>query len=129
MTAEARLLVDTDLLVDFLRGHPKAVAFLQRHASRIALPAVVVAELYAGVKGDEELGALDDLMSLLRIVPVTSSIARAAGLYRCKYGASHGVSLADAIIAATADSERADLKTLNVRHYPMFKGLRPAYTK
>ncbi|TFG89271.1 MAG: type II toxin-antitoxin system VapC family toxin, partial [Hyphomicrobiales bacterium] len=41
---------------------------------------------------------------------------------------SHGVGLADAIIAATADSENAELKTLNVKHYPMFKGLTPPYT-
>ena len=35
----------------------------------------------------------------------------------------------DAIIAATAEAERADLKTLNVKHYPMIKGLKPAYRK
>ena len=35
----------------------------------------------------------------------------------------------DAIIAATATGEDAELKTLNTRHYPMFKGLKPAYRK
>jgi len=35
--------------------------------------------------------------------------------------------LADAIIAATATLENASLKTLNTKHYPMFKGLAPAY--
>ena len=42
---------------------------------------------------------------------------------------SHGLGLAGAIVAATADAEGADLKTLNVKHYPMFKGLKPAYRK
>ena len=42
---------------------------------------------------------------------------------------SHGVGLADAILAATAESEDAELKTLNRKHYPMLKGLRPAYMK
>ena len=37
--------------------------------------------------------------------------------------------LADAMIAATAQAERAELKTLNVKHYPMIKGLKPAYRK
>jgi predicted nucleic acid-binding protein len=37
--------------------------------------------------------------------------------------------LADAVIAATAQAENADLNTLNTRHYPMIKGLKPAYTK
>mgnify|MGYP000852648065 CR=1 FL=1 len=50
-------------------------------------------------------------------------------MYRRDYGKSHGVGLADAILAATAEAEKAELKTLNTKHYPMLKGLKPAYTK
>ena len=46
-----------------------------------------------------------------------------------KHGRSHGVGLADALLAATAEQEDADLKTLNIQHYPMIKGLSPAYIK
>jgi predicted nucleic acid-binding protein len=60
---------------------------------------------------------------------VTSDIARAGGFFKRDYGKSHGVGLADAIIAATCETENADLKTLNVKHYPMIKGLIPAYRK
>jgi predicted nucleic acid-binding protein len=126
---EAHILVDTDIMVDFLRGYPKAVALVRMQSTRIILPSIVAAELYAGVKGDEELSTLDDLIALFRIIPVSREIARAGGLYRRDYGRSHGVGLADAIVAATADVEDADLKTLNTRHYPMFKSLRPAYVK
>ena len=45
------------------------------------------------------------------------------------FGKSHGVGLADAIMAATAETENADLKTLNIKNYPMFSGLKPAYKK
>ena len=50
-------------------------------------------------------------------------------LYRRDYGKSHGVGLADAILAATTETENAELKTLNTKHYPMLKGLRPPYKK
>ena len=123
------ILPDTDVLVDFLRGHSKAVTFIDAHVSRIILSSIVVAELYAGVKGETEHAALDKLVSLFRVVPVCDSIAKAGGLYKRDYGKSHGVGLADAIIAATAKAENAELKTLNTRHYPMLKGIRPAYTK
>ena len=123
------LLVDTDIFVDFLRGHSKAVAFVKTNSARIILSTIVVAELYAGVKGDAEQAVLDDFVSLFRIVPVNVNIAKAGGLYKRDYGKSHGVGLADAILAATAEAENAELKTLNTKHYPMFKGLRPAYTK
>ena len=123
------ILLDTDVLVDFLRGHIKAAAFVNTHAARIILSSIVVAELCAGVKGDAEQAVLDDFVSLFRVVPVSTKIAKAGGLYKRDYGKSHGVGLADAILAATAEAEEAELKTLNRKHYPMLKGLRPAYKK
>ena len=82
-----------------------------------------------GVKGDTECAALQDFVSLFRVVPVSAEIAKVGGLYRRDYGKSHGVGLADAILAATAEAENAELKTLNTRHYPMMKNLRPAYRR
>ncbi len=123
------ILTDTDVLVDFLRGSDKAIAFIDEFSSRMILSPIVVAELYAGVKGADELSVLDNFVSLFRIVAIDSEIAKAGGLYKRDFGKSHGVGLADAIIAATADKEDAELKTLNVVHYPMFKGLKPAYKK
>jgi predicted nucleic acid-binding protein len=123
------VLVDTDVMVDFLRGHPKAVALVQAQSERIILSSIVAAELYAGVKGEGELSTLDSLIQLFRVVPVSPELARTAGLHKRDYAKSHGVGLADAIVAATAQAENADLSTLNTRHYPMIKGLKPAYTK
>ena len=123
------ILLDTDILVDFLRGHSKAMAFVNASSARIILSTIVVAELYAGVRGDEEQAVLEDFVSLFRIVPVNVNIAKAGGLYKRDYGKSHGVGLADAILAATAEAEKAELKTLNIKHYPMLKGIKPAYTK
>jgi len=122
------VLVDTDVMVDFLRGNPKAIGLLHTHSARIILSSIVAAELYAGARGDEELSKLDSLISLFRVVPVSIELARAAGLHKKRYAKSHGICLADAIIAATAEAENADLKTLNTKHYPMIKGLKPAYT-
>jgi hypothetical protein len=123
------ILLDTDVIVDFFRGHPKAVAFMNNHSDRIILSAIVVAELFAGVKGDAELSALEEFVSIFRVAPVNVEIAKAGGLYRSRFGKSHGVRLADAILAATAEAENAELKTLNIKHYPMLKGLTPAYVK
>ncbi len=123
------ILLDTDVLVDFFRGHSKAVAFINAHSDRIILPTIIVAELYAGVKGEKERAALDRFVALFRVVPVSAEIAKTGGLYKRDYGRSHGVGLADTIIAATAEAENAELKTLNIKHYPMLKGLRTAYVK
>ncbi len=126
---EGPFLLDTDVLVDFFRGESKAVAFVKANADRIILSAIVVAELYAGVKGEAEQTVLDNFISLFRVVPISAAIAKAGGLYKRDYGKSHGVGLADAILAASAEAEHAELKTLNLKHYPMFKSLKPAYKK
>jgi predicted nucleic acid-binding protein len=123
------ILLDTDVLVDFFRGYSKAVAFINVNSSRIILSSIVVAELYAGVKGDTEQITIENFVSLFQVIPVGVEIAKAGGLYKKDYGKSHGVGLADAILAATAEVENAELKTLNIKHYPMIKGLSPAYNK
>lgn len=123
------ILLDTDVLIDFFRGHRKAVALINTNSTRIIMSSIVIAELYAGVKGDAEQAAVENFISLFRVVPVSADIAKAGGLYKRDYSKSHGVGLADAILAATAGSEKAELKTLNTKHYPMLKGLRPAYKK
>lgn len=123
------LLIDTDVMVDFLRGHIMACALIHDHSERMILPSIVTAELYAGVRGEKELATLDRLLSVFRVVPVSTEIARKGGLFKRDYAKSHGIGLADALVAATAAVENAELKTLNVKHYPMIKGLKPAYRK
>jgi len=123
------ILLDTDVLVDYLRGREEAVSYVKAHTEQVLIPSIVVAELYAGVQDEEELERLDDFISLFPIIPLTEEVARAAGAHKRAYYRSHGVGLADAVIAATAEAHGADLKTLNIKHYPMLKGLKPPYTK
>ena len=117
-------LPDTDVLIDFLRGYQKAVDFINDNASQIILSTIVIAELYAGVRGKQELTILNNFVSLFDVVPITSEIAKIGGLYKRDFGKSHGVGLADAIIAATCHSKNAQLKTLNIKHYPMIENLK-----
>lgn len=122
-------LPDTDVLIDFLRGYQQAVDFINDNASKIILCTIVIAELYAGVRGKQELTILNNFVSLFDVIPITSEIAKIGGLYKRDFGKSHGVGLADAIIAATCHSKNAQLKTLNIKHYPMIENLEAAYTK
>jgi len=123
-----QILVDTDVIVDFLRGDTKAISYVEDHSAEIVLSSIVVAELYAGVR-DDERARLDDFVSLFPVLPITSEIAKTGGLFRRDYHKSYGIGLADALMAATAVTEGAELKTLNTKHYPMLKGLKAPYIK
>lgn len=122
-------LVDTDVLIDFLRGNEKAIELINTISPHIILSPIVVAELFAGVKGDDELSVLNNFISFFRIVPIETEIAKMGGLYKRDFGKSHGIGLADALLAATAYQENAEILTLNIKHYPMVNDLKPAYIK
>jgi predicted nucleic acid-binding protein len=44
------LLLDTDILIDYLRGQVKAVAFLKKTRRHLLVSALTVAELHVGVR-------------------------------------------------------------------------------
>jgi predicted nucleic acid-binding protein len=80
---------------------------------------ISVAELFAGVRGDEEERSLRQFLLASDVVPVSEKVARTGGLYRRDYGASHGTGLADALIAAIVEESGAKLVSYNRRHFPM----------
>jgi len=103
------LLIDTDVLIDYLRGRPEAVSYLESLAETLLISAVTIAELYAGVRDGTERNALDSFIQVFEIVAVDEEIAVKGGLYRRDYSKSHNTGLADALIAATAEIRNAEL--------------------
>jgi len=56
------------------------------------------------------------------------ALADRAGELAQKYLRSHpGIDTIDYLVAAAAESASAELKTQNVKHFPMIAGLKPAY--
>ena len=71
-----RLLLDTDVLIDFLRGQPQAVQLLEDTDYEFYLSAVSVAELYVGVRDGREREVLDQLVGLLRTIEISTKITQ-----------------------------------------------------
>jgi predicted nucleic acid-binding protein len=124
-----RLLLDTDVLIDFLRGQPQAVQLLEDADCEFHVSAVSVAELYVGVRDGQEREVLDQLVGVLRTIEISTEIAQQAGLWRREYGKSHGTGILDALIAACADALQIPLATLNVKHFPMLPNISAPYRK
>lgn len=124
-----RLLVDTDVLIDYLRDTPEAVVYLENLSERLCISVLTIAELYSGVRDGAERARLGAFLGAFEIVPVDEAIAQVGGLYRRDYCKGHGTSLADALIAATAQVQRATLVTLNKKHFPMLAQVIVPYRK
>jgi predicted nucleic acid-binding protein len=114
-----QLLIDTDVLIDYLRDRAEAVTYLESLTPPLSISAITVAELYAGVRDGAERSTLDQFIDSFQIIAIDENIAVRAGLIRRDFGKSHGTGLADAIIAATAELQQADLVTLNGKHFQM----------
>lgn len=123
------LLIDSDVLIDYLRGHSAAAGYLEGLTERQILSVMTVAELYAGIREGAERRALEELLAAFEIIPLDESTAVAGGLLRRKYLKSHNVGIADAVIAATAQAENAVLVTLNKKHFPMLSEVFVPYQK
>jgi predicted nucleic acid-binding protein len=126
-----RLLLDTSILIDHLRGRPPRATRLIPDAiargDELWSSEIVRAELLAGMRAGEETPTRD-LLGLITWVGVDDSLAEAAGALGRRYLKSHpGIDVADLLVAATAERLEARLQTTNTKHFPMFVGLQPPY--
>ena len=115
----SKVVVDTDVLIDVLKGRAPARAFLLRITEH-AIPCcsvISVAEVHAGMRADERKRTTELLDSLV-ILDITRGIAELAGHFKQRER-SRRLELADCLIAATAVIEAAALATGNARDYPM----------
>lgn len=114
-------LIDTNILIDHLRGKPDATTFLKsliKDEARLICSVITRIELLAGMRYGEG-NQINALMQIFDEIPVDDATAEIAGKYMNEFMKSHGITTADAIIAATAKIHGSTLYTLNTKHFPM----------
>lgn len=121
------VVLDTSILVDHLRASTAATEYLASLDERPSCSEISRIEVIQGLRSSERRAA-DKLFALIAWVPVSEAVARRAGDLGRRWRRSHpGIGVADLAIAATAEQVDATLATLNLKHFPMFKGLRAPY--
>ena len=124
-----RLVIDTNILVDHFRRLPAAVDFVAHLRGRPVVSVITAGELFAGVREGKERQEIERFLSRTVLIDVDEQIAIRAGLMLRQYRKSHGVGLADALIAATAEVDGAVIATLNAKHFPMLNDVLVPYQK
>jgi predicted nucleic acid-binding protein len=116
------VLVDSDVLIEVSRGRNSEITArwmdLSNSDAAVLYSPVSVAELWAGARPAEH-DALNNLFRALTCASIDQEAGRQAGTWLRKYRLSHGVEVADALIAASAVANGAQLWTRNRKHYPM----------
>ena len=115
------ILLDSDVIIEILRGNHEVteeVISLGKAGSDVLYTPVSKAEIYHGLR-EGETGRAEALFSGCRSVPITDEIGEKAGRYLRQFRKSHGIDIADALIAAAAGITNAELFTFNHKHFPM----------
>lgn len=123
------VLVDTSVIIDYLRGHHGAEEVLE--SERVGAPLhaseITRLEVLAGMMANEE-GGTRSFLSVFIWHPVDTLIAERAGELGRRWLPSHrSIHSADLAIAATAMVTGCKLVTCNVKHFPMFTDLKKPY--
>ena len=115
------ILIDSDVIIWFLRGKPEIVEKLSIlfDSSHLFVSVITITEIFAGAN-KSELKIIDGLFTSLGIIEINTKIAKLAGLFINEYRKNSMVETADALIASSAKINNLMFWTFNKKHYPMF---------
>jgi predicted nucleic acid-binding protein len=116
------VLLDSDVIIEILRRRNDLVfvqwSELAASNALVLTSPINVAEIEAGAR-PSEMGAIQQFFALVECSAIDEPVGKRAGELMRRYSRSHGVQIADALIAATALHRQAALWTRNRKHYPM----------
>lgn len=119
------LLLDTNVLIDYLRDKPHATQFInQTGKSNLAINTIVILELYSRCLNKTEFAKIRKALNGFIQFDLNETVARAAVDIGHMFALSHHLSVADTLIAATALVYDLELRTFNLRDFKMIPGLR-----
>ncbi|MDQ7053317.1 MAG: type II toxin-antitoxin system VapC family toxin [candidate division KSB1 bacterium] len=118
------MLVDTDVLIWYMRGNDNARRTIQER-SHIKISVISYMELLQGLRNKREFSILRKTLQQWKteILHIDMAISLKAMFYFEQHFLSHALKIADSLIAATAVVHHLPLLTANDKHYRMIKDL------
>ena len=123
--ADAAFLVDSDVLIDFLRGDSRAADWLSAHGHDVVgIPVVVLMELLQGARSAAEQRQIQQGLSSLSIQHLETGDTHRALEWFATYRLTNGTGIMDCLIASVAARLAVPLYTFNNRHFAPIPGVR-----
>lgn len=121
----ASVLIDTDILIDVANKDANAVSRLKQESqiAQLAVSSITVMELVIGCRNKPEQQTLERFLAKFQILPLSSEISACAVDLLTTYYLSHGLLIADALIAATAIAHNTPLVSKNQRDFRFIQEL------
>ena len=121
-----RIIVDSDIPILVSRNDPTAILFLDNleRTRGVALSAVSAFELIIGSLNKTDQAAITKFLSRFEHIHIAEDISETALKLLERYRLSHGLLMADALIAATALVNDLEIVTRNTKDFRFIDGLR-----
>lgn len=118
-------LIDSDILIDYLRLHEKAIDFLDNlNRKDRAIAHISVFELLKGCTRKTQEDQINRFIKKFQIINMNEKVVKKAlELYRVKRW-TFGLGIADSFIAAIGILNKCELVTRNTKHYKNISGLK-----
>src|SRR4051812_46988849 len=112
------ILIDSDVLIDILRGHPPAVAWVAAVSHEVlAVPGFVMMEVFDGCRNNAEQQRVERIVAPMIVRwPSETHCATALRNFRSLH-LSHSLGMLDSLIGETAVELHEPLHTFNVKHF------------
>lgn len=117
------MLLDTDVMVDFLRGYAPAVTWLTGYTSPVGISGLVAMELLQGCRNLAEQQRIE--REIARFTFHWPTVVDCQRAYRdfAFFRLRDGLGLLDSLIGHTAVGLNEELATFNLKHYGPISGL------
>jgi len=123
------IVADTDAVIDFFSGRAPLSSAIRGliESGRLAVTAITVFELYAGITGLKRLQELERFLDQISVLPLSAAEGEIAGRLFTRLK-SRGITIGhqDLLIAATVLASGLSLLTRNVNHFGAIEGLKIA---
>jgi predicted nucleic acid-binding protein len=118
MGEKLNYILDTCILIDYLRGEPSVYDLLVKDDKiRLSMSTITMMELMIGALNKREVNYIQKAFKKIDIVYIDEDISRTAESLVIKYSKSHNLQIDDALIAATAIKLNSELITYNISDF------------
>ncbi len=119
-----KLILDTNILIEILKGNESIVSFIQNSQARLYISSISKMELFFGAKDKRELKKLEEFSELFETLEINTQISQKAVTLMRQYAKSHNLNIPDALIGASAIDFNIPLYTLNIKDFKYMEELR-----
>ena len=119
----SEFLIDTDVLIDVSKGNTNAVNFLAGLTGTISISRISATELVVGARDKRDQLAIENFIAHYTIRELHRSTGIRGYNLLIDYTLSHGLTIMDALIAATAIEHDLTLVSKNEKHFQHIQSL------